>query len=526
MQYNNLMKLLAVPMLCSLIAWSGCSTPPTAGVYEPLPAGKSREKPTDLSGYKTTRGKQVASNGMVKSSVHFPGGYMHCPLVLEKTAPKEAIVGQDFEYVITAKSIADYPLYEVVVTDQMPPNYAFGSATPAAQSTNGNTAKWVLGKLGPKETKTIRVKGRAKGPGTLTNCAKVTFTPYVCVSTAIIQPSLKLTKTCPTQPVLLCDNIPMTLTVTNTGSGSAKGVKITDNLPDGLMTTDGKRSLAYDVGTLGPGQSKKLTVNAKASRKGSFTNTATATAAGGLTSTDSCTVVVKEPVLSITKSGPAKMFIGRNITYSVTVKNTGDAPAQNTVIEDQLPAGAQFVSATAGGQPAGGKVVWNAGTIPPGGSKNVSVTVKAGSAGDLKNTATAKAHCAKAVSAVASTKVTGIPAILLEVVDLDDPIEVGTNVVYEITVTNQGSAVDTNIKLVVNLEKEHQYVSSTGVTRGTLAGKTVTFAPLPALNAKQRATWRVTTKAVGSADVRLKVTMNSDQLGRPVEETEATNFFE
>ena len=53
-----------------------------------------------------------------------------------------------------------------------------------------------------------------------------------------------------------------------------------------------------------------------------------------------------------------------------------------------------------------------------------------------KNTAAAKGVCAEA-AASCETKVEGIPAILLEVIDLEDPIEVGAQTTYEIKVTNQ-----------------------------------------------------------------------------------------
>ena len=52
------------------------------------------------------------------------------------------------------------------------------------------------------------------------------------------------------------------------------------------------------------------------------------------------------------------------------------------------------------------------------------------------------------------------------------------------------------------------------------------FQPLATLAPKAKATWRVKVKSVGGGDVRFRVSMTSDQLGRPVEETEATNFYQ
>jgi len=115
-----------------------------------------------------------------------------------------------------------------------------------------------------------------------------------------------------------------------------------------------------------------------------------------------------------------------------------------------------------------------------------------------------------------------IAAILLEVIDLADPIEVGSNETYEITVTNQGSDYSTNIRIACTLEDTMQYISSDGPTKGTCVGKTVTFDSL----IKAATTWKVVVKALRPGDVRFKVEMIEDCLRRPVEETEATNFYE
>ncbi len=43
----------------------------------------------------------------------------------------------------------------------------------------------------------------------------------------------------------------------------------------------------------------------------------------------------------------------------------------------------------------------------------------------------------------------GIAAVMLEVIDIEDPIPVGDTATYLITATNQGSAPQTNMKVVV-----------------------------------------------------------------------------
>jgi len=251
-----------------------------------------------------------------------------------------------------------------------------------------------------------------------------------------------------------------------------------------------------------------------------------ASSAGGLKAESETTTVVRQPVLVITKTGPEKRYLGRSVTYEITITNKGDAAAEKLVVEDQLPTGVKSVIASNGGRPMGGKVVWNLGTLAPERSKKVSLTLSPMKAGSITNTAMATATCAQGVRASATTSVEGISAVLLEVIDVEDPIEIGSNETYVITATNQGSAPDTNIKIVCTLEDNMQYVSSSGATRGSSVGNTVTFSPLGSLAPKAKATWRVVVKAVKAGDVRFTVVMNTDQLTRPVQETEATHLYD
>ena len=142
------------------------------------------------------------------------------------------------------------------------------------------------------------------------------------------------------------------------------------------------------------------------------------------------------------------------------------------------------------------------------------------------NTATAAAYCAEGVTASVETSIAGIPALRLDVVDVEDPIEVGASTTYMITVTNEGTAADTNIRITCNLEDQLQYVSAAGATSGSKVGNTVTFVPLQNLPPKAHATWRVVVTGVKAGDVRFKVSMVSDNLTRAVEEAEATRVYE
>jgi uncharacterized repeat protein (TIGR01451 family) len=354
--------------------------------------------------------------------------------------------------------------------------------------------------------------------------------PYLAdnaeATTRIVAAALTIEKTAPAE-VMLCEMIDYEIVITNSGSAAATNVVLDETLPEGLLTESGKRRVTSRVDSLPAGESRTVRFRAKAERTGSFENTASVTADRGLSASDSVTTIVRQPVLDVTKTAPATRLVNQSVTYTITVTNTGDAPARNTVLTDDLPSGATFVSADNGGRASGGNVVWDLGTLQPGDAKTVEAVVRSTRIGTLTNTVEAKADCA-GDTAVAVTEITGIPALLLECVDVSDPIAVGDEETYVITVTNQGTAKATNLVIECTVPAESQFVSATGPTNDTVNGKVVTFGTLAELAPQDTATFRVTVVGIKAGDSRFMVTLDAAEIDddNPVRETESTRFYD
>lgn len=229
------------------------------------------------------------------------------------------------------------------------------------------------------------------------------------------------------------------------------------------------------------------------------------------------------PSVEITKVCPNLRYLNREATFEITVANRGSGAAHNVVVTDTLTGALEFISADNKGTHQGNQLVWSLGTLDAGQSRTLKANFRCSQIGTVQNTAMVT-YCAEANTGC-QMEVKGIPAILLECVDDPDPIEVGGSVNYTITVTNQGSAMGTNIVVTCTLPAEEEYVTASGPTNPTAAGKTVTFAPLASLAPKARAVYTLTAKGVGEGDVRFGVQLQSDQMDSPVNETESTHFY-
>ncbi len=463
--------------------------------------------------------------GLVNASYDYPSGNAaDTVMTIHRQAPAEVIAGQSYTSDMSVINNSDHRVCNVVVTQHLSPDFDLVSAEPQQDSIQDRVVQWKLGDFGPKETRSIKVTGKATKPGSVTDCATVTYNPCTCLTVNAIQPALALTKTMPAE-ALMADVLPTTFTVKNTGTGLARDVVLKDPLPRGLLTQDNKDLVEVSLGDIPSGATREAAVNLKATQPGQYTNKATATGSGGLSAEAVAEVIIRRPVLKITKTGPQREYIGREFTYEITVTNTGDGAAKDTVVMDPIPEASQFVSATEEGASDGSKVTWHLGTLAPQDTKTVGLTLKGPAPATIVNTATATAYSADTVEAKAQTIITGIPAILLEMVDNPDPVEIGKTTTYTITVTNQGTAADSNIKIACEMEDSMEYVSSSGATTGAVEGQNITFGTLDSLAPKDQAQWKVMVKALKPGDVRFKVTMTSDQAKRPVVKTEASNFY-
>jgi len=238
--------------------------------------------------------------------------------------------------------------------------------------------------------------------GTITNTAVVgpnDDTPGDNTSTTtntVIGPDLKILKVGTPSQVVLGNNLTYNLTVTNIGTAPSTTGTVSDNLPTtvDLVTNDpgctaAGRALTCNVGALAVGASRTFTIIVKPNTVGTITNTATVgppcSDPDNCTSTTTNTVV--SPDLKIVKTGPATANVGDNITYTLTVTNTGDGIANSVVVTDSVQNGSTFVSATAGCTIATGIVTCTSSNLAPGGTLAFSVTVKANAAGTITNTA-------------------------------------------------------------------------------------------------------------------------------------------
>jgi uncharacterized repeat protein (TIGR01451 family) len=193
---------------------------------------------------------------------------------------------------------------------------------------------------------------------------------------------LSITKTGPAAAVA-GEFMSYQITISNEGGTTATGLVISDTIPPGAFYAAGG---GVQVGNIIRWQENTLTAGSTIQLPFLLTATQTitnndyrVTADSGVSAVGREAVVTivsppGKPNLTIVKTGPVAVAPGQLIAYTLIVTNSGDAEANNLLVEDTLPAGANYIS---GGTKVGNTIRWTAGSLDAGSSLQFSFSVTA-----------------------------------------------------------------------------------------------------------------------------------------------------
>ena len=358
------------------------------------------------------------------------------------------------------------------VTDLLPTGLSWDSDDSGGNYDSG-TGVWTVGDLSAGESGQLTITVEVGQAGTITNTATAFSTTVGANSptagvdieaTDVQTVALTLTKTVNTAAPLVGDQVTYTLTVTNQGPDLAEDVRVTDLLPTGVSWISDDSGGDYDSGTgvwtvgdLSATGSEQLAITVEVTRAGTITNTAAAfsstvganspTAGVDIEATEVYTVT-----MSLTKTvNNATPLVGDQVTYTLTVTNQGPDLAEDVRVSDLLPTGVTWVSDDSGGDYVSGTGVWTVGELAASGTRQLNITVQVGQAGIITNTATAFSSTVGANSPtagvdIAAAEVHTVALTLTKTVNNATPL-VGDQVIYTLTVTNQGPDAGENVKV-------------------------------------------------------------------------------
>jgi uncharacterized repeat protein (TIGR01451 family) len=461
---------------------------------------------------------------------------------LRTRVPASVAPGENIEYRITIENDSDAAAHQVTVRNPLPANARFVKATPEP-SVSESEIVWRLGTLERCACKEITLVLAPTGSGEVRNCARVQFEHGQCVTTRIggAPESAPPPRAAPgTQPraeplslrtvgqerAVLYDEFTLHLFITNQSAADITGVVATVSLPPGLEHASGKEQLTFDVGTLAPGKTRHIEYRVIAKAGGRLCARAVVVAHGGIRQEATTCVQVEESKLEVSKTGPLEHAVQLPARYDITVNNPGSTPLTNVVIIDTLPEAMELVSASLGGKTVGKQTTWNLGTLPPRSKRTVQIVARALAAGDIRNVAVAAADRSPETKAEARTVFKGGAGLTFGIESSDDPVKLGSETTYVVTVVNQGNAPATKIGLTITIP-ENLVITRADPMPSKQVGQTLTYekASLPG---STPADVRITVRAAKEGNVRIRAELTADLLksGPVKKEASATIFGE
>jgi uncharacterized repeat protein (TIGR01451 family) len=297
---------------------------------------------------------------------------------------------------------------------------------------------------------------------------------------------LSVTKADSPDPVLVGQNLTYTVTLTNNGPDDAPGVILSDLLSGGVLfdswtASQGSCSelggtVTCNLGTLLNGAIATVTIVVTPTAPGTISNTASVASSGTdpfLPNNSWVELTAVNPPLAdliISKTdSPDPVLAGQNLTYTISVTNNGPSTATLVTVTDTLPGGVTYVSTSPSQGNCSGTstVTCDIGSLANGANATITIVVVPTTTGILSNTASVSGNEADPVSGnnSATEQTTVNPAstdLSITKSDSPDPVLVGQNLTYTISVTNNGPSTATQVTVTDTLPPGAIFISASG----------------------------------------------------------------
>ena len=407
-------------------------------------------------------------------------------MTIHKSAPREIQVGKPAVFRVTVRNTGLTAAAQVEIRDRVPRGTRLlGTSPQAKRDANGELA-WTLGTIRSGEEAFVEMQVMPLTEGEIGSVATVHFGADASVRTVATRPQLAVETSAPGQ-VLIGEQVMLTITVSNPGTGVATNVVLAERIPRGLQHPAGGE-LEYTVGNLKPGESRRLDLPLMAKRPGPVTNRLVARADGNLRAVAERELEVLAPQLNIVMEGSKKRFLERQATYQVSVANSGTAPARQVELAVLLPPGLKFLSANNAGRfdEATRVVHWRLEELPAKETGSVELRTMPVAAGQHAIRLRGTAEKGLLVEKEHPVTIDGIANAQFQVINVNNPVAVGDETVYEVHVTNQGSKAAANVRLDVLFPPELKPLAAEGPTRYALDAGRVVFDGLAQIAPKRR----------------------------------------
>jgi uncharacterized repeat protein (TIGR01451 family) len=513
--------------------------------------------------------RMVVGQGLTSVTWSAPG------LAVRASGPATADAEKPVTYRVEVSNTGDIPAPNVVLAYALPEGATLVGTNPPAQPF-GNRLEWRLGDLPARSppqavevTVAMRLQARYDHRFRATSMRGAEPVPELSaegVASTIVNRSALVVRMRGPKTAPVGGQATFLVEVENVSSLPATNVTLTDTFDPGLQHVSGQPSplISSAIGTLGPGEKEAIALNFIVTQPGQHCHRLDVTADGDVRATvqDCVTATGELPVarVGIRMTGPERLNVGETGLYEIEVRNTGTQPLTNLRISNRYSTSLRPAGASSNYELGRGEIAWKLPELAAGdairwqfqglalrpdpSARSVSTVVADGGLVQSAEVTTqivggaggdAVPAPAPPVQPPPATDTRPVPApqpqppaaqgaLQVEIEDSDDPVVVGKEYTYRITLTNTSDQPDQAIGLTLEKPAELRFIRIVGDPRGARVEATrivlPTIAELRGREGVRPFELRVVAEKPGT--FQLKAQARSARVPQGVVETEET----
>lgn len=453
-------------------------------------------------------------------------GSQNPSLEIHKKAPAEVQVGVPATFHAVVRNVGNSTAFDVQVIDAIPKGAKLVRTSPEAERTGTDGLQWNLGELAAGQEASISMELVPETEGELGSVASVKFAAQASVRTMSTQPRLSVKQTAPSE-LLGGGAVTVLIDVANVGTGTAKGVKLEEDVPSLFRHSTGATKLGMPVGDLAPGESLRFEIELTALEAGKASNMIRATSENAATSESSLPIEVKAPKLQLQLVGPRIRYLERPAPYEAVIENIGTAVCRDLYIVTRLPRGMNFISANNEGTyiPDQHAVAWNLAELAAGTKVKTELVLLPVEEGRFSLLLTTEGEGVRAPPAEREVQVEGQSELTFNIDDDNDPIETQGITTYTVQVTNIGTRPDSEVQLMVELPDGTSLEQVSSPLKYQSNGRSIAFASLASLPSKDQLTVKISVRHAREGTQVLRASIQSKLRAVPVIKEESTQVY-
>jgi uncharacterized repeat protein (TIGR01451 family) len=293
------------------------------------------------------------------------------PIEIQQKLPESLTPGQPVPIEILIRNSGGERVENVTALATLTEGWRVLDAEPISER-EARALRWPLGAMeaGAERLLHLRVSATADGraPGELRSTVKVTYQASVQRSAVatVHRPVLSMQLSVP-DAVPVGEPASVVIAIANNGGSPAEGVLLQTVLPTGLSHPGGN-DLESEVGTIQPGETKRVTLAVTPTRAGEFRHRIRVLLHGESAVEQESCITTQDLKIAVTANGPTLLYTDWTGSFEVALRNTDTRPVENVTVVVSLPPGLAVVRSSDDGvyEARDHLLRWHASALKPG----------------------------------------------------------------------------------------------------------------------------------------------------------------